>query len=231
MSINLKEIRNNLESKGLSPETRENIRSSKICIIDDKIADLKSMTASLRREGFNNIIEFKKVPSIIELLDANYDIIVLDLGGVAEELSKDDGYGVLQNLKNSEPFLPILVVTGSTAPPDKVKILSQADLVRSKPILAAELSSDVELILRHKKSAFWASLEVLTELSKLDSEIQKKLPFFDKIFLHFHKKSIAKKILNEEKDVIAKLIKVADITSKLGKVALKIKKISLGLGG
>ncbi len=230
MSIDLTKIRNDLESKGLSTETRANIRSSKICIIDDKIEDLQSMTASLRREGFNNIKEFSKVPSVIELLDSNYDLIVLDLGGVAEDLSRDDGYGVLQNLKSSDPFLPVLVVTGSTAPPNKINILSQADLVRSKPILAAELAGDVELILRYKKNEFWAGLEVLTELSKISMQIQKNISFVDKVILHFHKKSIANKILNEEKDVVGKLIKVANITSKLGKIALKIKKITLGLG-
>lgn len=230
MTINLIEIKNNLESKGLPSDIREKIRSSKICIIDDKIEDLQSMTASLRREGFNNIIEHKSVPSIIELLDSHYDIIVLDLGGVATGLSKDDGYGVLQLLKSSDPFLPILVVTGSTAPPDKIEILSKADLVRSKPILAAELAGDVELILRNKKSEFWASLEVLSELNKINSEIQKDLPIWDKFFLHMHKKSIATKILNEEKDVVGKIIKVAKITSKLGKVALKIQKISSGIG-
>ncbi len=188
------------------------------------------MTTSLRREGFNNIIEYETVPSVIELLESHFDIIVLDLGGVAKDLSKDDGYGVLHNLKNSDPFLPVLVVTGSTAPPDKIEILSKADLVRSKPILAVELSSDVELILRHKKSEFWASLEVLSELNKINNEIQKDLPLWDKLFLHLHKKSIAKKILNEEKDVVEKIIKVAKITSKLGKVALKIQRISMGIG-
>ncbi|MCI5168110.1 MAG: DNA-binding response regulator [Candidatus Electrothrix sp. GM3_4] len=165
-----------------------------------------------------------------EVLDAHYDIIVLDLGGVATDLSKDDGYGVLKNLKSSEPYLPIIVVTGSTATPDEVEVLGQADLVRAKPILAAELSNDVELILRHHKSEFWASLEILTELNKINSDIQKNLSWFDQIFLHFYKQSIAKKILNEEKDVISKLKKVVNITSKLGKVAYKIKKISLGVG-
>ena len=230
MAIDLIKIKDNLEAKGLSPETRANIRSSKICIIDDKIEDLQGMTSSLRREGFNNLKELDKVPSIIELLNSNYDLIILDLGGVAEDLSKDDGYGVLKNLKNSDPFLPVLVVTGSTTPPDKVNIISLADLVRSKPVLAAELSEDVELILRHKKNEFWAALEILTELNKISTEIEKKLPFIDKIFLHFHKKSIASKILNEEKDVVAKLLKVANITSILGKIALKITKISTGIG-
>ncbi|MCI5165067.1 MAG: hypothetical protein D3903_02990 [Candidatus Electrothrix sp. GM3_4] len=57
MTINLIEIKKDLESKGFSQEIREKIRSSKICIIDDKIEDMQGMTASLRREGFNNLVE------------------------------------------------------------------------------------------------------------------------------------------------------------------------------
>lgn len=188
------------------------------------------MTDSLRREGFDNLKEFEKVPSILDLLDGGYDLIVLDLGGVAGDLSKDDGYGVLDKLKTSEPFLPILVITGGTTPPDKIEIANKADLFRSKPVLPAELAEDVELILRYRKNEFWAGLEILMELNKLNEDIKKNLPWIDKIFLHFHKNSIVKKIINEEKDVVAKIIKVASITSKLGKVALKINKLSTGIG-
>lgn len=230
MTIDLGKIRDHLETKGLSAETREKIRSSKICIIDDKIEDLQGMTSALRREGYNNLIELEEVPSINELLNCHYDLIILDLGGVAESLSKDDGYGVLQNLKISDPYLPVLVVTGSTTPPEKVNIINQADLIRSKPVLPADLSSDVELILIHKKNEFWAGLELLSALNAIQDEIRKKIPLISKIVLHYHKKSIAKKILNDENDIVSTIFKVAKITSNLGKIALKINKIATGIG-
>lgn len=230
MTIDLEKIREHLEAKGLSAETREKIRSSKICIIDDKIEDLQGMTSALRREGYNNLIELEEVPSINELLNRNYDLIILDLGGVAESLSKDDGYGVLQNLKISDPYLPVLVVTGSTTPPEKVNIINQADLIRSKPVLPADLSYDVELILIHKKNEFWAGLELLSALNQIKDEINKNISLVSKIILHFHKKSIAKKILNDENDIVSTIFKVANITSKLGKISLKINKIATGIG-
>ena len=170
------------------------------------------------------------MPSVLELLDGGYDLVILDLGGVANDLSKDDGYGVLDKIKKSEPFLPVLVVTGGTTPPDKINIANKADLFRSKPVLPAELSEDVELILKYRKNEFWAGLEVLMEVNRLNEEIQKNISLLDRVFLYFHRKSIANKIINEEKDIVAKVIKVAKITSKLGKVALKINKLSSGIG-
>ena len=230
MTIDLESLKRNLEAKGLSQETRNAIRSSKICIIDDKIEDLKSMTSSLRREGFSNLIELARVPSISGILNDNYDLVILDLGGVAEDLSKDDGYGVLSQLKTTNPSLPVLVVTGSTTPPNKVEILNMADLIRSKPVLPAELSADVEIILRNIKDEFWGALEILRELNKIDRRVSSDLSLVDKIKLHFNRKAVIKKLAAEDKNIVTKLINIARITTKIGKAAIKIQRIATALG-
>lgn len=230
MSNDLSQLKQKLESKGLSQQTRFAIRSSKICIIDDKIEDLQGMTAALKAEGFTNIVELKTVDSIESILHQQFDLIVLDLGGIATELSRDDGYGVLNRLKEVDPALAILVITGSTTSPDKVSIVSKADLIRSKPVYPAELTSDVDLILRSRKDELWASLELLQELLKINHKIQDDLSIFDKIRLHFLKKSIVDKIKNDNRDVIAKLIKISKITTKLGQASIKIARIVNGLG-
>ena len=147
MSSVLKELKSLLEDRGFTPEMNQAIREAKICVIDDKIDDLKSLMDGLRREGFNHLIEKQQVDSINEILREKYDLIILDLTGVATDLSKDDGIGVLAELKQHDPALPILIVTGSTTPPELTAILSKADLIRSKPVLPADLSSDVESLL------------------------------------------------------------------------------------
>jgi len=230
MSDKIITLRHKLESKGISQEIRTAIRSSKICIIDDQISDLKSMTSALKKEGFNNIIEMNKVVSIESILNERFDLIVLDLGGVATEISKDDGYGVLARLKELEPALPILVITGSTTPPDKLTTVNKADLIRSKPVYPAELASDVDLILKTSKDEFWAGIELLTELIKINHKIMTDLPLFERIKLYFHKRAIIKKITNEDKDIIANIIKISRITAKLGSASLKISRIAHGLG-
>jgi DNA-binding response OmpR family regulator len=230
MNEKLIKLKYKLESKGISQKVREAIRSCKICIIDDKIEHLKGMTSALKKEGFNNIIEVERVDSVERLIQENFDLIVLDIGGVALDLSRDDGYGVISRLKEIDPSLPVLVITGSTTPPDKLTLINKADLIRSKPIYPAEFSSDVDLILRISNDKFWAGFELLNELAKINEKIESDISIIDKIRLYLNKRAIYNKILNEDKDVISNIVKIAKITSKLGSVSLKIARIAKGLG-
>ena len=158
MKPDLNILENQLDQRGYSQEVRVAIRNARICIIDDRIDDLRGVVSGLKNEGFTNIVEVEQVNSIEELLEKRYDLVVLDLRGVAVQISSADGYGVLQHLKSAQPALPVLVLTGSTTPPDKVNVIALADLIRSKPVKALELVSDVEQLLRPYKDQHWAAL-------------------------------------------------------------------------
>lgn len=222
----LKEIEIDLQNKGLSDEVRRSIRNLKICIVDDRIEDLESLTEGLKREGFSNLTNLSRVPSINELLSENYDLIILDLNEIANEITQDDGIGVLRMLKDRNPMLPILIVTGKKINPEDSVIISRADLVRKKPILASDLADDVETIMKSYKDKFWCGLAILRELYRVDNELKAELGWLDKIKLGFYRRSLEKKLQNRDDDILRKIENIMTIIRIAGSVGNKIKTIA-----
>ena len=197
MKLDLRTLERQLDQRGYSQDVRAAIRNARICIIDDRIEDLRGVVSGLKTEGFTNIVEIKRVASVEELLEKRYDLVVLDLGGVAAEISAADGYGVLQHLKSAQPALPILVVTGSTTPPDKVETIGRADLVRSKPVKSLELVSDVEQLLRPYKDHYWAALEVLKELRRLDADLRSELGLTGRLVIWWRRRQLQSRLTSQ----------------------------------
>lgn len=222
----LKKIEIELHDSGIPESVRRSIRNLKICIIDNQIEDLKSFHDGLKREGFSNIEKFKLSPTVNNILSSNYDLIILDLNDVATEITKDDGVGLIKLLKDREPSLPILVVTGQRISPDVQNIMSKADLVRKKPVLASDLANDVDTLLKLKKEKFWASLELLKDLNKLSIELSRELTIIKRIKLHFLRNSLEKKLLRREDDIIDKLIKILQLVKGASSVSNNILKLA-----
>ncbi|MFC1633481.1 response regulator [Planctomycetota bacterium] len=225
----LKELEKELGRRGFSQEVRKSIHNAKICIVDDQIEHLKSFMDGLRKEGFTNLTEKAHVESVNELLESGYELIILDLKGVADEISAEDGIGIVDTLKQSDPALPILIVSGTSTTPDKARILSKADLIRSKPVLPADLASDVEDILKTRKDPYWSAVTVLKELQRIQPDIAHNLGYVDRLKLWWLQRTIVSDIKKCDKGVISKVIKVASIVEKLGSLAIRIHAISNGI--
>ncbi|HEW79166.1 MAG TPA: response regulator [Phycisphaerales bacterium] len=226
----LKDLEKELNKRGFSTDVRKAIRNAKICIIDDRIDHLKSFMDGLRKEGFTNLIEKTHVESINELLENAYELIILDLKGVAEDISSDDGIGVIESLKHASPALPILVISGTTTSPDKAKTLSMADLIRTKPVFPADLASDVDDILKTRKDPYWSALTVLKELQRIQPDIRQDLCMTDKIKLWLLQQSIINKLKKHDESVTSKVLKVVSIVEKLGTITIRIVTIANGIG-
>jgi DNA-binding response OmpR family regulator len=226
MNVNLRAVEQELESRGFSAEVRSSIRNARIAIIDDYIVDLKGFTQSLRNEGFTNLVEFSKIPSVDELIAKRFELIILDLKGVAGEISSDDGFGVLEHLKVARPALPVLVVTGTTTPPDKVCIASRADLIRSKPVKTLELVSDVEQLLRTYKDQYWAALEVLKELNRIDPDLRHELRYGSRIVLWWKRRRLSERLVNQNGSTAKDIISIGKTVADLGGIGLKIVEIA-----
>lgn len=224
----LNKIEQNLTKRGYTPNVRNAIKNSKICIIDDGIQDLKSLIKGLKAEGFNNLVEKKKVNSVNELLQEDYDLIILDITGVAKEISAEDGIGVLSELKRNNPALQVLVVSGSSFSPELSQRLSQADLIRNKPVLPSDLSADVDELLKYRKDEYWAALSILRELRHLKPDIVEKLNLLERIKLRILQFRITKNLETFDSSITNKFIKISDIVTKLGTIGLRIIKISQG---
>lgn len=222
----LSKIEIELGDTGLAEPIRRKIRNAKICIIDDKIDDLKSLHDSLKQEGFTNLQKFKKSPPVNEILASKYDVVILDLNDVANDISKDDGLGILKLLKIREPKLPILVVTGQLLAPETQNIINQAELVRKKPVYAADLANDVDMLLRIFHDKFWASLELLKELNNIDIELKKEIDFTKRLKLHFTRKRIEKKLIAREEDIVIRLEKMLKLLKTCSSATNGIQKIA-----
>ena len=222
----IKKIESELHENGLPEHVRQEIRKAKICIIDNAIDDLKSLHDNLKKEGFNNLEKFKSAPYINKILTSHYDLIILDLNDVANEITEDDGVGVLKLLKEREPYLPILIVTGQRISPENQLILNKADLIRKKPILADDLASDVEAILKNTHDKFWASISILKELNSIDIELRKKISLIKRIKLHFFRKSMEKRLINREEDIVDKINKIANLLKGLESITGRIIQIA-----
>lgn len=222
----LKKIEIELHESGIPEYVRRSIRNCKICIIDNQIEDLKSFHDGLKREGFSNLEKFKSSPTVNQILSSQYDLIVLDLNDVATEITKDDGIGLLKLLKDREPALPILVVTGQFISPEVQNIISKADMVRKKPVLASDLANDVDTLMKIRKDKFWASLELLKELNKINIQLSQELSIFYRIKLHFNRNSLEKKLLRRQEDIVDKLIHILKLIKNTSSATSSIYKLS-----
>lgn len=229
-SRELKKFESELYNKGLSDEVRKKIRTAKICIIDDKIKDLKSFTNDLKREGFNNITECKKSPPVNDLLNDNYDLIILDLNDVATEIAEEDGIGILRMLKEARPYQAILVITGQNVAPEKSNILSKAELVIKKPVKASDLANDITQILRVSRDKYWAAYTVIDELNKIDLSLRSELGLWQRFRLRMTRRSLEKSLQNYDDDIITKMESILRVlkyaVSTAGKIIYVIKQFS-----
>jgi DNA-binding response OmpR family regulator len=201
----LQNIENDLIERGLDENIRQNIRNSRICMIDDKVEDLKSLIKALAIEGFKNIEDYKKVSSVNEILKEKFDLILLDLNGVAKEIDNEDGLGILEKLKSSSPETNLIVITGQKINASKLTLLNKADLVLDKPVKASNLAFEIEKLLLVKYDKFWASLKILKELKKIDNNIKEELSFTSKICYTWNRNRLAKNLIDHDNKVIKRL--------------------------
>src|SRR5215211_3686491 len=101
----------------------------KIIVVDD---DKNAFPVkALQGDGYS-IEYWPKVQSIDRLERGDFDIIVLDIGGVAQHLSQDDGLGVLKQLKRRNPLQIIVALSGQTFDIGKAAFFKLADDVLTK---------------------------------------------------------------------------------------------------
>ena len=105
-------------------------------------------------------------------------------------------------------------------------MISKADLLRKKPVLASDLANDVDTIMKVRKDKFWASLELLKELNKIDLELTKELSLIKRIRVHFGRKSLEKKLLKREEDIVDKLVSILKLVRTTSSATSSILKLS-----
>jgi len=145
-----------------------------VLIDDEKGFPLKLFQA----EGYA-IEHWEKVVSVSygKLESGFYDIIILDIKGVAEEISKEDGLGVLENIKKKNPAQIIIAFSQHSYDLDKTKFFMQADEYIAKPsdFLSIKNSIDNLIVTKFNPSRYIESLHQLLKINGLDKKEIKKL--------------------------------------------------------
>ena len=128
--------------------TEDDLKGKKILIIEDETHIAEGVAYNLKREGF----EYKIATNGIEALELwkSYlpDLLILDL-----MLPMIDGFGVLDQVRNENKKIPILILSARNQTVDKMKGFKKGvDDYLTKPFNPKELLLRVLSILKRSKS-------------------------------------------------------------------------------
>lgn len=109
-----------------------------ILIVEDDRAVLSSIAKHLSHEGYGVITASDGMEGLKKINSGGYDLVITDI--VMPYVS---GTGVVTSLKETNPNIPVIVITGYGPEPEAVAVEKKADLVLSKPIRMSTLKSHV----------------------------------------------------------------------------------------
>lgn len=175
--------RKSLVSLAKSFSLQELRKRTKIVVIDDD-KDAFPVQA-LQDEGYT-IEYWPGVQSIDRLERGDFDIIVLDIAGVAQKFSPDeDGFGVLQHVKWHNPAQIIVAFSGQSFDLSKQEFFKLADDTMPKPVSALKCRQVLDELIESKMTVrhLWETIVVLMRaeavpekrISQLETQVAKAL--------------------------------------------------------
>jgi len=148
----------------------ENLKDSKILIVDDQVNNLRALAAVLELAGCENVKCLNDSRQVLpSLTDFQPDLILLDL-----HMPHLDGLAVMDQLRTVLPpdeYLPVLVLTGDNASQTKEKVLSHgASDFLSKPLNHTE----VELRVRNLLHTRWLHQQLKRQNLSLERQVRER---------------------------------------------------------
>lgn len=192
-------------------------KRTRILVIDD---DPHSFPFDvLRREGYA-IDHWLKVENLQALEEGRYDIIFLDIQGVAQEYSGEDGLGILEHLKQVNPSQIVVAFSAHSYDLSKNRFWRLADDSLSKPVEAAKCKRLIDNLIESKRTPahYWAAVSDLLARQGLDAKQIARVE--DKIA-----RALAKKDEKAIKGALEPAVKSAELAVRLASIALKIAAI------
>jgi len=109
-----------------------------ILIIEDDQAVLSTIEKHLSHEGYGIMTATDGMEGLKKINSGGYDLVITDI--VMPYVS---GTGVVTSLKETNPHIPVIAITGFGPEPEAVALEKKADLVLSKPIKMSILKKHV----------------------------------------------------------------------------------------
>lgn len=118
-------------------------RRKTILVIEDD-PDVRSMLVKhLKHQGFDVVTAKDGMEGLKKIKAGGYDLVITDI--VMPYVS---GTGLVTALKESNPHIPVIAMTGYGQEPEAVATEKKADLVLSKPVMMSELKDHIARLLR-----------------------------------------------------------------------------------
>lgn len=133
--------------KLINPKSSTQLKNRiKILLIDN---ELSLNVDQFNSEGYS-LDYWDKAKNLKDLLEGTYDIIILDIKDVATELSPEDGFGLLQTIKNHNPFQIVIAFSAHSYDLSKKKFWDLADDAVDKPAGFLEMKDVLDNIINSR---------------------------------------------------------------------------------
>lgn len=123
---------------------QHSMASSTILVVEDDDAIRQGVVDALKFSGFNTLEAARGDDGLRMAIEVDYDLLLLDL-----MLPEIDGLQILQDVRQTKPTIPVIILTARGKEDDRVNGLrAGADDYVVKPFSAKELLARVEAVLR-----------------------------------------------------------------------------------
>jgi CheY-like chemotaxis protein len=151
--------KNKIEDLEIQVPFDEIRKRARILVIDD---DEQAFPCKLlKKEGYN-VEYWPIIERLRDLETAEYDLIVLDIFGIAsKEVSKNDGIGVLEHIKKSNPAQLVIAYSGQKYDLSQASFWRLADDYLGKPSSLIDCKEKIDELLKKffTPKHYWNALE------------------------------------------------------------------------
>ena len=158
---------------------KELVQRTRIVVIDDDISGFPLEV--LQKQGYS-IDHWPDVKDLQKLESGFYDIIILDIVGVGQELDEEmEGAAVLKHLKEINPFQVVVAYSAQSHEPERISFFQLSDQFVPKTTSAINWKEIIDDLMTSKLTVghFWSALESLLKTkgvsSKQIEKVEKKL--------------------------------------------------------
>lgn len=140
-------------------------KRARILVLDD---DPDSFPIELLKTEGYNIHYWEKVRNLKDLEQGDFDLIVLDIHGIATGLAKRDGLDILEHIKKYNPAQIVIAYSAKKYDLNQGKFWRLTDDFLGKPATSLECKQKIDDLIqtRFSKEHYWTVLR--SELQKVD---------------------------------------------------------------
>ena len=188
-------------------------KRARILVIDD---DEFAYVALFQKEHYS-IDKWDDVQDLSKLEEGYYDLILLDIQGVGQTLSEEQGFGVLKHLRAVSPSLIIIAYSNADYSLKYQEFFDLADSKLAKTADFVDFKRTVDDYLK-KRFSFGFYFDRICEIAQLKSEERLQL-----------RENIEECILNDKTDQLKVILQAHHVNRENVQLALSVAQVAVGI--